>query len=193
MGDNACDVGQVTAGDTVVVLGPGTIGQAIVRAARWRGASRVIAVGMNDAARLEVAQAMGATHCIDLADGISLQQGIHRITGGKPADVVIEATGHASSITEGLQILRKGGILAAAGIHAQRASFDLTEMIRNKQQIRGAHGSRRQNWERIIDRIVHEPESVRPMISMELKINDAEQGFRQCLARSVSKVILRPD
>lgn len=190
IGDNAADIGEVTAGDTVVVLGPGTIGQAIVGAAHWRGASRIIAVGMNDAPRLEVARTMGATHLIDLADGVSLQDAVFAVTGGAPADVVIEATGHPSSIADGFKVLRKGGILVAAGIHSKPASFDLTGMIRNKQQLRGAHGSVHRNWERMIHRVATEPEAIRPMVSMTLALQDAEQGFRLCQERKVSKVVL---
>lgn len=193
VGDNASEVGEVTSGDTVLVLGPGTIGQAIVRTARWRGATRVIAVGMNDSARLQVARAMGATHCIDLADGETLQQGVHRITGGAPVDVVIEATGHSSSIPDGLQVLRKGGIMVTAGIHSRPVSFDLTRMIRHKQQLRGAHGSRRHAWERMVQRIADEPEAVRPMVSLQLGLRQAEEGFRQSLTRAMSKVILIPE
>ncbi|MYN13927.1 alcohol dehydrogenase catalytic domain-containing protein [Pusillimonas sp. TS35] len=192
VGDNAAEVGGVASGDTVIVLGPGTIGQAIIRAARWRGATRVIAVGMNDEARLRTAAAMGATDVIDLAATPSLKEGVLALMDGALADVVIEATGRASSISDGLSVLRKGGVLVTAGIHSQPVSFDLTMFVRNQQQLRAAHGSRRRSWEVIAQRIANEPESVRPMISAELDLKDAEEGFRRCLEREVSKVILRP-
>lgn len=193
VGDNAAEVGEVTFGDTVVVLGPGTIGQAIIRSACWRGASRVIAVGMNDASRLEIAQAMGATHVIDLAQVSSLEAGVKAVTGGAPVDVVIEATGHSSSISDGFRILRKGGILVTAGIHSKPVSFDITSMVRNKQQLRGAHGSKRSSWEKMINVISLKPEEIRPMVSLELGLKDAEEGFKRCLTRDVSKVILSPE
>lgn len=192
VGDNAAQVGEVTSGSTVVVLGPGTIGQASVRAARWRGATCVLAVGLNDTGRLAVAQQMGATHTHDLASGGSLRQALDSIRPGLMADVVIEATGHPSSIPDGLGVLKRGGIFVAAGIHAQPVSFDLTSLIRNKQQLRGAHGSHRQAWEVMARRIAEEPEAVRPMVSLELGLDQAEEGFARCLARDVSKVILRP-
>ncbi|NYT25175.1 alcohol dehydrogenase catalytic domain-containing protein [Alcaligenaceae bacterium] len=193
VGDNAAAVGGVTSGDTVVVLGPGTIGQAIVRAARWRGATRVIAVGMNDKPRLETALALGATDVIDLASESSLKDGIRALTGSTTADVVIEATGHETSISDGLSILRKGGVLVSAGIHARPASFDLTSFVRNQQQLRAAHGSRRKSWEIIARHIATDPASVRAMVSMEMSLRDAEEGFRRCFERNVSKVVLRPE
>ena len=192
VGDHAANVGEIKAGDTVVVLGPGSIGQAAVYAARCRGALRVIVVGMNDAPRLQTAQAMGATHTIDLALNSDLLAAVLAINDNLLADVVIEATGHPSSLAAGLEILCRGGILVSAGIHSVPVNFDLTHLVRNSQQIRGAHGSRRRSWEMIAKRIALEPETIRPMISLELRLADAQFGFEQCLSREVSKVILRP-
>ena len=193
VGDNAVDSAEIRPGDTVVVLGPGTIGQAIIHAVKWRGAGQIIAVGKNDNSRLQVAQAMGATAIADLADSDEpLPQAIRALTGGKAVDVVIEATGHPSSIREGLQILRPGGILVATGIHKMPADFDLTALVRNKQQLRGAHGSTYPNWQRMIARVAAQPELVRPMLSRTLDLAEAEKGFQLCLKREVSKVVLNP-
>lgn len=192
VGDHAANVGEIKAGDTVVVLGPGTIGQAAVYAAKCRGALRVIVVGMNDAPRLQTACAMGATHSIDLIENSDLLSAVLAINDNLLADVVIEATGHPSSLSAGLDVLCRGGILVSAGIHSADVSFDLTRLVRNSQQIRGAHGSRRRSWEIIAQRIALEPESIRPMVSLQLGLADAQLGFEKCLAREVSKVILRP-
>jgi threonine dehydrogenase-like Zn-dependent dehydrogenase len=193
VGDHAANVGEIKAGDTVVVLGPGTIGQAIVYAAKCRGALNVIVVGMNDETRLKTTTAMGATHTIDLAQTSDLLAAVLSINDNVLADVVIEATGHPSSLSAGLTVLRRGGVFVAAGIHSVPVSFDLTRLVRNSQQIRGAHGSRRRSWEIIAQRILLEPEAFKPMVSLELALSDAELGFTKCLAREVSKVILRPD
>lgn len=193
VGDNAANVGEIGFGDTVVVLGPGTIGQAIARAARWRGASRVIVLGKNDGARLRTSLEIGATDIIDLAQCGNLKEAITAITGGHLADVVVEATGHPSSISDGMSVLRKEGILVCAGIHAVPASIDLTQLVRNRLQIRGAHGAPRSSWEAIIRRIVVEPDAVRPMISRQMKLSDAMAAFEMCRARDVSKIILRPE
>lgn len=192
VGDNAALVGEIGFGDTVVVLGPGTIGQAIARAARWRGAERVVVVGKGDGPRLRTALAVGATHAIDLEDGLTLPEALEQALGAGLADVVVEATGHPSSVADGLSILRKDGVLVSAGIHARPASLDITALVRNRQQIRGAHASRRTSWLSIARRIAEQPEDVLPMVSAELPLAEGLQGFAQCRARAVSKIILRP-
>lgn len=192
VGDNAAEVGEVGFGDTVLVLGPGTIGQAIARGANWRGAARIVVVGLNDAARLATARQIGATDTLDLASSGPLREAFLALTGGREADVVFEATGHPSSIGEGLKVLRSDGILVATGIHAVPSSLDVTSLVRNRQQIRGAHGSRRPGWERMAQRIVDAPQDVRPFVSLQLELADAMHGFERSRARDVSKVVLMP-
>src|SRR5690606_36777915 len=118
IGYSATDVAETRFGDTVLVLGPGTIGQSAARTASWKGATRVIVVGMDDHARLATAMEVGATHCIDLAAMPDLGSEVGRITGGQPVDVVIDATGHPDSLNAGLGVLKRGGIYVVAGIHS---------------------------------------------------------------------------
>ncbi|MEF7616737.1 alcohol dehydrogenase catalytic domain-containing protein [Aquincola sp. MAHUQ-54] len=192
VGDNAANVGDVHFGDVVLVLGPGTIGQAIARAASWRGAAQVVVAGMNDTARLATALQVGATDTLDLALFSNLRSAFLALTNGREADVVFEATGHPASIADGLSVLRKDGVLVSAGIHATPAQIDLTALVRNRQQLRGAHASRRPSWEIMARRLIEMPEQVRPFVSLQLGLEDAIGGFERSRARDVSKVVLRP-
>lgn len=192
VGDNAVEVGEVGLGDTVLVLGPGSIGQAIARGARWRGAARVVVAGLNDSARLATAREVGATDTLDLATCGPLREAFLTLTGGREADMVFEATGHPASLGDGLSVLRPDGILVATGIHAVPSPLDLTRLVRNRQQVRGAHGSRRAGWERMAQRIAEAPEDVRPFVSLKLELADALHGFERSRARDVSKVMLLP-
>jgi threonine dehydrogenase-like Zn-dependent dehydrogenase len=192
VGDNAAEVGEVGSGDTVLVLGPGTIGQAIARACAWRGATTIVVAGLDDTVRLETARQIGATHTIDLATTPDLATVFYQATGDRMADVVFEATGHPASINQGLSVLRKDGVLVTAGIHAKPAQIDLTSLVRNRQQIRGAHASKRAAWEVMARRIHKTPEAVRPFVSLVLGLDDAISGFDRSKARDVSKVVLQP-
>jgi len=68
----------------------------------------------------------------------------------------------------------------------------LTTLVRNRQQIRGAHASRRAFWPKLARHIAQRPQDVRPMVSAELTLRDGLAGFAQCRARAASKIILRP-
>jgi threonine dehydrogenase-like Zn-dependent dehydrogenase len=192
VGDGAVQVSGLSLGDIVVVLGPGTIGQAMVRSASWRGAGQIISVGFNDPERLAVCRKMGASYTIDLADEPNLSEAVLSRTNGQKADVVLEATGNPSSITDGLPLLRRQGVYVAGGIHPGPSNLDTTTLVRNALQLRGAHGSRRQSWEMLVQRIWQEPEALRPMVSVEMPLSDAQDAFKLCIKKTVSKVILQP-
>ena len=183
--------GDVGLGDTVLVLGPGTIGQAIAMMARAAGAARVIVTGRADAPRFDVLRQLGFPDCIDVADG-PLPEQVLALTQGKRVDVVLEATGHAPSITDALAVLKRGGVLVVAGIHATPLSLPLTAFVRNRHQLRASHSSEPSTWERVAALLARSPESFRPMITHRLPLASGLQGFELARQRAASKVILLP-
>ncbi|WP_374297324.1 zinc-binding dehydrogenase [Sphingomonas sp.] len=184
-------VGEVGLGDTVLVLGPGTIGQGLALMARASGAARVIVAGRGDEPRYAVLRALGFTDIVDVGDGPLAEQ-VLSITGGKPVDVVLEATGHPPSITDALPVLKREGVLVAAGIHAAPLSLPLTAFVRNRHQLRASHGSEPSDWERVIAILAREPEAFRPMITHRLPLSRGLEGFELARQRAASKVILVP-
>lgn len=182
VGLEAVDTAGVRVGDTVLVLGPGTIGQAIALFARLAGAARVVLAGRDDAPRFAVLRALGFDALVDVAAA--------PLPG--PFDVVIEATGVPGSINDGLAVLRPGGVCVAVGIHAAKLTLDLTALVRNRQQLRGSHGAARDVWDRVIAQVAAAPEAFRPMITHRLALADGVAGFELALRREAGKVVLRP-
>lgn len=191
VGENAARVAEVQPGESVLVLGPGTIGQAAAFMARIRGAARVIVVGKDDALRLAIARDLVEADTLDLEEG-PLAERVLALTGGRPVDKVIEATGVARSIAEALPLLKRGGIFAAAGIHHQALTLDLTPFIRNKHQLRAAYGSTARGWEAVIALLPGNAERLSAMITHRLGLDRALEGFALAKARQASKVILHP-
>lgn len=191
VGAEAVLTGAVGLGETVLVLGPGTIGQAIALFARLAGAARVIVAGRADAPRFAVLRALGFADLVDVAEA-PLRDGVLALTGGRAVDVVLEATGVPDSIAEGLAVLRKGGILVAAGIHAAPLSLPITEFVRMRHQLRASHGAERRTWDRVLAHLSRGPEAFRPMITHRLPLERGLDGFELARQRAASKVILTP-
>ena len=187
VGMQAVLTGEVGLGDTVLVLGPGTIGQAIALAARAAGATRVLVSGRADAPRFEVLRARGFTDVIDVAEPPRAEA-----LAGTRIDVVIEATGVPASINDGLGVLKKGGVIVAAGIHAAPLTLPLTEFVRMRHQLRATHGAERGTWDRVLAHLAAAPEAFRPMITHRLPLARGLEGFELARQRAASKVILRP-
>lgn len=87
----AINTGGVTRGQSVAVIGCGGVGAAAIAGAALAGASRIIAVDLEDK-KLEWAKNLGATHTVNSSAG-DVVEAIRELTDGFGADVVIDAVG----------------------------------------------------------------------------------------------------
>ncbi len=102
-------------GAAVAVIGIGFLGAALTRLAAREGAE-VIAISRRGEA-LDLARAMGAAHAIPMADHWAIIEEVRRLTGGRFADVVIEAVGRQWPLDLAGEIVAEGGRLVIAGYH----------------------------------------------------------------------------
>lgn len=103
--------------DVVVVFGPGPIGLIAMQMARIYGANKVIMVGTNvdEAKRIPLAKKLGVDHVLN-AQTQDIEEEIMKITDGKGADLVVEASGSEPAINTGLKILRRQGRMCVLGL-----------------------------------------------------------------------------
>ncbi|PPQ35851.1 zinc-dependent alcohol dehydrogenase [Rhodopila globiformis] len=191
VGCQAVLTGAVGLGDTVLVMGPGTIGQAIALFARAAGAGRVLVAGRADGPRFEVMRQLGFDDILDVAEA-PLADMVMAATGGRKVDVVLEATGHPASVTDGLGVLRTAGVLVVAGIHPGPVSLPLTDFVRARHQLRATHGCDRFTWDKVLATMAREPERFRPMITHRMPLGRGLEGFELSRQRAASKVMLLP-
>ena len=136
---------EIRLGDAVVVQGAGAVGICASALARLAGATRVITIGA-PANRLALAREMGADVTLDLqstSPGARLEA-VLAATNGEGADVVIDATGAADAIGEGLDLTRVGGRYVIAGHYtdAGESAINVHRQINRKHlEIRGCWGS----------------------------------------------------
>jgi L-iditol 2-dehydrogenase len=97
------------AGDTVAVIGVGPIGSMFVRLAKLRGA-QVIAIGRRRS-RLDHTLKLGADRVIATEETLDPVAAVRELTGGRGADIVIEAVGRAETWNWSVEMLRRGGVV----------------------------------------------------------------------------------
>lgn len=110
----ATRLAQVGPGVATVVLGAGPVGLAAVVAARRAGAEPLFSVDPV-AARRASATALGAV-ALGPAEA---RDAVRRATGGRGADAVLEMVGSPAASRGAIDLLRPGGIVAAAGVHTE--------------------------------------------------------------------------
>ncbi len=150
---HAMDRADVKLGQTVVVLGAGPVGQSIASLAAIAGAGQVIVIG-DPADRLAFALRMGATHTIGLdLPAADRAAEVRRLTGGRGADVVIEAAGAPGAVTQALEMVRDGGRVAICGQYADNGDTPLNphrQINRKQVEIRGVWGSDYSHFHRAV-------------------------------------------
>lgn len=137
----------VREGDTVVILGSGTLGLLTLAAVRrYTDPATVVAVAKHPVQR-DLARALGADHVIEpdevrravrrLTGTLALGDGdITRLTGG--ADVVIDCVGSEASLAESLDIVRPKGRITMVGMPGQ-VKVDLTGLWQREITLAGAY------------------------------------------------------
>lgn len=138
----AVERAEIAMGDTVVIQGAGPVGLGAALFAGLRGAGRLLVVGA-PAPRLALARSYGAdeTLSLDLVPG-AREEAVRAATGGRGADVVIEASGNPIAVAEGLRMLRDGGTYVVAGHYTDTG--DVT--INPHQLINRKHADVRGQW-----------------------------------------------
>jgi L-iditol 2-dehydrogenase len=100
----------VKPGDTVAVIGLGPIGMMFVRLAKAVYNARVIAIGRRRS-QLDRASGMGADEVVLNEEGADVVTPVHKLTGGRGADIVIEAVGLPEVWQLAVKLLRRGGVV----------------------------------------------------------------------------------
>ncbi len=142
---HALERAEVRLGDSVVVQGSGPVGLNVAIMAQLSGATQVIAVGAPEA-RLEIASAVGADHTIDI-QRYGPEERIERVrelTGGRGADITIEATGNPAAIPEGMRMTRDNGRYVVVGQYTDAGPVEINphrDINRKHLEIRGCWGS----------------------------------------------------
>ena len=134
---------KVAAGASVAVLGCGAVGLNAVQGAALARAEPVIAIDV-DAAKLQMAQAFGATHAVDASDGEAVAA-VRELTQGRGADYVIEAAGNEKAFQLAVEVARPGAeivLLGKTNVDAN-VSFRWGTLMGEKRITRSSYGGGR--------------------------------------------------
>jgi L-iditol 2-dehydrogenase len=178
--------------DTVVVVGSGMIGLFVIQALRWAGASRIIAVDLEEN-RLAMAHGLGATDTLK-SDACDVPAEVMRMTSGRGADHVFEVVGVSATLNLALASLRRGGSAVLVGNLAAKTDFPLQAVVTREITIYGSCASAGE-YPLCLDLIASGKMRVEPMISAVAPLAEGRNWFERLSAKDggkYMKVILKP-
>ena len=169
------DRAQIGSEDIVVLSGAGTLGLGMTTYARMRNPKKLIVLDMMDE-RLEKAKEFGA----DMAwnpSKVDVVEEIMKLTDGYGCDIYIEATGHPSSVVQGMQMIRKLGRFVEFSVFSAPTTLDWSIIGDRKElDVLGAHLSP-YCYPFVIDNIANGNLKTEGVVSKLFELKDCETAF----------------
>src|SRR5439155_7654873 len=179
--------------DTVVVVGPGTLGLLAVGWAAVSRPARVVVIGV-DRANEALARRMGATDFLSLGGDPAAR--IREMTGGAGADVVFEAAGSESALPLALDLARRGGTVVLYGIAGggRRTQIEADLFCLKDLHIHGVFAYTTASFEHALRLVESGRLDVAPLVTHTFPLAEFQKAFDLLRTRRepVVKVILKP-
>jgi threonine dehydrogenase-like Zn-dependent dehydrogenase len=132
------DRANITNEDFVVLSGAGTLGLGMVGAIRKRNPATFVVLDMNNT-RLAKAKEFGADIVLNPGE-VDVVKKITEMTDGYGCDIYIDATGHPSSVKQGLEMIRKMGTFVEFSVFGDLVTVDWSIISDRKElDLYGAH------------------------------------------------------
>lgn len=190
-------IGGVSIGDTVVIIGPGLQGIAAAAVAKEAGAGCIIVAGLaRDKARLEMVRRFGADRIIDIEETDPVAD-VTEMTAGKMADVVMDVSGSPAGADLALSLAGKRATVVLPGIYKDsRVPINLNRAVVNEIKMLGVFSHDFRAVRPAIRLVRQKKYPFEELISHRFKLEDAEQALNLVAGKipgeTPLKVILSP-
>ena len=183
--------GEITLGETVLVLGGGAIGLLIAALAKHMGAAEII---LSDPSpfRRDMAKKLGATRVVSPLEAEALTLAVQEATQGRGADKVFECVGREETFVQSMQLLRKKGLATIVGIFEQpHITIPVMGLVQREIRIQGAQGY---CWDFPIALQMAEVINLEQLVTHTLPLDDLQKALELNLDRTQNtiKVVLKP-
>jgi threonine dehydrogenase-like Zn-dependent dehydrogenase len=201
---HAVERGEIAIGDTVLVLGSGPVGINAIILSLLRGALRVFCIGA-PTNRLEAATQVGASAVLNFEEQDErerLEWTLER-TGGRGADVTIEATGAPDAVVQAMRFTRDAGRVVIVGqytdhgpVSTEAAFNPHLDLNKKHLDVRGCWGSDFSHFYRSTQ-IVSDPVRSTPWAALKsqlsrYKLAQANEALAAVAEGRVLKALLDP-
>jgi L-iditol 2-dehydrogenase len=138
-------------GKRVLALGAGTIGNLVAQVAKASGAEAVMITDISDY-KLEKARECGIDFAVNPLED-DLEQAILRDFGPSRVDLILECVGVQETITQAVEVARKGTTIVVVGVFGQKPKVDLGLVQDRELSLVGTLMYQKRDYERAIQLI----------------------------------------
>lgn len=196
---HAFDISNMKVGDTVAILGTGSIGQFAIQVAKVFGAKKIIAVDIFDE-KLNFAKELGADVTINSRTEDLFERIKEETDHGLGVNIVMETAGSSITQEQALLITRKNGTVVYVGTsHSQLKLSEeaVDNVLRGELTIKGSWNSYTapypgRAWTGTVEAMKRGQIVFTPMISHRIKLEDLNEYLSGMADRSIqfNKVVV---
>lgn len=182
----------VKAGDSVAVVGAGTVGLLTMQAFSASGA-RVIAVDIREQS-LSTAKSLGADETVNAASRDAGEQ-LLELTDGIGPDIVAETAGASNTPVDAIRWTRRGGTTVLVGIYSATPKMDFNDIVGAERKVVGSVAAGPGDMQAAVQMIGSGKIRVKDLISAKIPLERAiEDGFNRMLApqKDVFRILITP-
>ncbi|KAG8882175.1 hypothetical protein FRB98_003897 [Tulasnella sp. 332] len=177
VGWHAVDISPFKPGDSVLVLGGGPIGLAVIQVLVGKKCHNII-VSEVSKQRREFAKQFGAHHVIDPTQA-DLVEEVERLTDGQGADVGFDAAGVQVAVDTAFKAIKARGILVNIAIWEKRATLFMNDIVFRERAYMGVATFALGDFEAVIKAVSSGIITPGGMITKKIPMDQvAEQGFK---------------
>lgn len=173
----------VTAGDEVLVIGPGTMGVLTAQAAQAAGGQVTVAGLDRDRPRLQVAAALGLATVV-------VEPGV--VPDVPAPDVVCECSGAGVGAETGLQLVREGGRYVQVGIFGRPVSVELDTVLYKEVVVTSGFASTPRSWQRAMALLEHGLVDLDSLVTEVVPLAEWGRAFAATRAAEGMKFVIDP-
>ena len=152
---HAVDRGGVKTGESVVVIGTGTVGILEAFWAKAKGATKVVVAGRSEE-KLDFIKGLGFNDVINTSKQ-NPEKAVKELTGGRGADVSLECVGNPEAVSTAVVCTKKGGRVVLTGNPSGDITFEKAvywKILRNELSVIGTWNSsfseKKNDWKKTI-------------------------------------------
>jgi L-iditol 2-dehydrogenase len=177
----------ISAGDDVLVVGPGTIGLLAAQVARVCGSKVVLRGTRSDDFRLALASELGFE--VETAEDAIVKPEIN--SDGR-FDVAIECSGSGAGVTDALANLRRRGALVQIGLNGADLTVPWDLICFRELRILSGFASTPRSWLRAMALLSAERVACEPLITAVMQLTAWEEAFDSSRQQRGVKYVLDP-
>ncbi|XP_012938337.1 sorbitol dehydrogenase [Aplysia californica] len=189
LGFYACQRGNVSVGNYVLVCGAGPLGMAVVLAAKARGVAKICVTDISQE-RLDYIKRIGADVTVTVGKEkprVTSSRVVEAL--GREADVSIECSGHYTSSSNAIYSTRATGTVVQIGFGGPTVEIPLVIATLKELDIRGM-ARFANNYETVIEAMATGKVNAKQLITHRFSLENAIEAYNAALRREGVKIII---